>query len=362
MLKLKIFKKNNSAKTELSQRINRMLNDEEFRAHCYRLKSTPDFEENFALVEKIAKIDIDNIRCNMSLIENQQLFTADTLIEFGHDFYRDLDKIAPSNFSFEELFLQNLKYLVVENNPNGPRSFCEARKTNHDEMRKIYVNIENRITDAEVLMHEFGHSFSKCFTNFAQIKDRKISEVPTVIIDQLSSLYLIKRMPHLKENFIENDIFRQVLNVKKARESLLDGLIVKIMTNEISFSDAVKKYGNLFKQYPYMLDSALHRIETYNFNDIMFESKYLIPQMISLEMRECFLNSPTSVAQDLKTLIQNEYLWTLDEAIQYLNLGTKEKLVDNYVNKFNERISSLRQKCKKDEKYTNKNNNMGFIQ
>ena len=347
MLKLKILKRDNNK--SLSKQIKDVLNDEEFKARCFRLKNNPTFEENFKLAEKIAQIDIDSIKIDNSLLENINAFSNEQIVEIARDFYHTLDKIALPDFNLEKLFEQNLKYLTIESNPNGVRSYCSVTKNPEKTERKIYVNTENRITDIEVLIHEFCHSFSKCFTDFAQISDKEMSEIPTVIIEHLTSLYLMKRFPNLKNNYIENEIYRQIVNVRKARESLLDGLIVKVMTNEITYKDAVEKYGKLFEPYPYMLESAMRRIKTYNFNNIMSENKYLIPQMIALELRDNFAYNPSNVVQELKVIIEHEHLWAQNDALKFLNIGTKSELIEKYINKFDKRILKLKQSFKKEK-------------
>ena len=47
----------------IEQRIARMLQDEEFRQHCLKCKKeNPQFDEDFAIAEKIAFIDISSVK------------------------------------------------------------------------------------------------------------------------------------------------------------------------------------------------------------------------------------------------------------------------------------------------------------
>ena len=90
-------------------RIDRILNDYDFKFHCHNLRKRPDFNEIFKLVEKIAQIDISNISIDNSLIENQRLFQNEEIIKNGLEFYKFIDKCSPNKTSFEKLFLENMK-------------------------------------------------------------------------------------------------------------------------------------------------------------------------------------------------------------------------------------------------------------
>ena len=331
-------------------RIDRILNDYDFKFHCHNLRKRPDFNEKFKLVEKIAQIDISNISIDNSLIENQRLFQNEEIIKNGLEFYKFIDKCSPDETSLEELFLENMKYLITENNAKDSRSFCEYRRFPERTIRKIYVNFEDRISDIQTLTHEFCHSFSRTFTDGVRENDKNMSEVPTVICDQLTIVYLMNKYPNLKKNLLEYSIFTQIQNVKKARISLLECLVVKVMCNEIKLDDAIKKYGHLYKDFPYLIDQTLDRIENIKFNDILFESKYLIPQMIALEMRDRLSISKEKTIHDFKTLIKNEHIFSIDETLKFLNIENQKALVDNYINKFHTRIVNYSKSKIKEEK------------
>lgn len=331
-------------------RIDRILNDYDFKFHCHNLRKQPDFNEIFKLVEKIAQIDISNISIDNSLIENQRLFQNEEIIKNGLEFYKFIDKCYPNKTSLEKLFLENMKYLITENNAKDSRSFCEYRRFPECTIRKIYVNFEDRISDIQTLTHEFCHSFSRTFTGGVRENDKNMSEVPPVICDQLTIVYLMNKYPNLKKNLLEYSIFTQIQNVKKARISLLECLVVKVMCNEIKLDDAIKKYGHLYKDFPYLIDQTLNRIENFKFNDILLESKYLIPQMIALEMRDRLAISKEKTLCDFKALVEQEHSLTIDDTLKFLNLEDKEVLIDSYINKFHTRIANYTKNKIKEEK------------
>ena len=120
----------------------------------------------------------------------------------------------------------------------------------------------------------------------------------------------------------------------------MDAMIVKVMCGEDTFDNVMKTYGDLFKQFPDILPSRLEKIETYDFYP-MYESKYLIPQAIALELRELFEQNPNLVAEQLKEIIAHTHEWTEEETITYLGLPEKEQLIDDYVTKFPDRMSQM---------------------
>ena len=67
-------------KTTLIERINRMLEDDEFRNHCHWCKDkNPKFEYEIAIAEKIARLDISQLYINDNLIHMAQPFSEDEL-------------------------------------------------------------------------------------------------------------------------------------------------------------------------------------------------------------------------------------------------------------------------------------------
>lgn len=256
-----------------------------------------------------------------------------------------LDELDSNGISLLERLKHNAKYFT-STKQDDDRSYCKSGIDEQgNEFREIFVNIEGRIGDTGMAIHEFCHSFSDVFLKCQHGKDARMAEVPTVITDNLTSLFMQDKYPQYSANFIENDKFRQFLNVKKSRECLMDIMIVKVMCDEETFEGVTHKYGDLFKQFPDILTSRLEKIETFKFYP-MEEGKYLIPQAISLEMKERYQVNPELAIKQLKHLIKNSHCMTEEECLEYLGLPRREELIDSYVSKFAERMAQLDESAK----------------
>lgn len=333
----------------IDERIKRAMGDKSFADFCQKERQQKYFDDMLPIVEKIAQIDITNITYDRSLIAGKNFFTKHEIKHDVAEFYSMIDKLSPDDISLTSRLKANMKYFTTKSKDKDARSYCKSDKDKN--IKEIFVNIEGRIGDTQTAIHEFGHSFSDVFMSFERQQDHRVAEIPTVITDNLSSLFMQEKYPDLQENLIENDIFRQVLNVTKARECLMDAMIVKVMCGETSFDDVINKYGNIFKQFPDILKTRLKKIETFKFYP-MEESKYLVPQAISLELAEQFDENPKLVAKQLKHLIKNNHSLTEEQALQDLGLPERDKLIDNYVDKFSTRMKAL-----EDKKQTFQSNN-----
>ena len=110
---------------------------------------------------------------------------------------------------------------------------------------------------------------------------------------------------------------------------------------EETYENVMKNYGHLYQGHQDILTRCLERIETIQFEDIMYEERYLVPQMIALEMRERFKKEPELVAKQLKQILAHEHDWTEEQALDYLGLPQREQLADDYVSKFADRMERL---------------------
>lgn len=324
----------------LQQRIDRILNDEDFKLHCQKLRQIEGFDKDFALVEKLSKIDVKNLKCDFSLLNKK--FTLEEIKNDVVGFYQTLDKIYPKGINFVQLLTENVKYFTTETDTDNYRSHCCAELDDDGNVYKeIYLKIEGELCDTINIIHEFGHSFSKAFIELKMTKDKRVAEIPTVILDHLSLIYQMIKHSDLKKNYIEFEKYGQVINIGKARECLAGALIIKVMTGEENYESVIAKYGELFKQYPHIIEDWLDRIESFNFYDVMSEKKYLIPQAIALIMKERFKTDPTNTIKQLKEIVAHVHVWTEEKILKYLNISNKEKLIDDYILKFDSRIAKL---------------------
>ena len=327
------------------ERIARIMNDEKFRRFCEIERLKTSFDESFSMAEKIAKIDISDIQFNDRLIMGQ-FFTPEETERDVFAFYQTVDQLAPDEISLTQILQDNNKYLVSKTSNDSTRSYCKsAILPDGTPLREIYINLEGRIGDTETAIHESCHSMCADFLKLQYNKDPRNSEIPTVLADKLSSMFLKSVHPELALHYIENNKFRQILNVKKARECLADGLIIKVMTGEQKLEDIMSTYGELFKQFPDILPQCLDRIENFDFQP-MYEKRYLIPQAIALEVVERNKDKPKVLAKQFKEIITHNHEWTQEDILEYLELPNADKLIDNYVAKFPKRMQEIEAETK----------------
>ena len=337
--------KNSSPYKEWSieQRIVRMLQDEEFRQHCLKCKQeNSQFEEEFAIAEKIAMIDVSNIKFDDKLLYPQQRFSVKEIKEYLIVFYEHLDNISSNNNSLINVVKENFKYITTDNHGDErARSYCSSSvDKNGKEYREIFINPEGRIGDISTAIHEIGHSLSQTFIKCKAPKDRNMSEIIPVILDAISNYYLSQNISSLEFNFNTNAIHTQVQNVIKAREVLLDGLVIKLMLNEITLDEVKSKFGDLFLRNTNILKRCLENIETYKFTN-MYEKRYLIPQAVALKMLDLYKTKPEKAIEIFKEILQNDANWTVEETLKYLGIDSKQSLIDNYVENYDSRMDSL---------------------
>ena len=320
------------------ERVSKKLADRGFIDFCKRERNREDFDIYFSLVEKLAKVDISIVNFDKDVKKHS--WTKTEAEKDLINFYAMIDNLSPSGTILLDRVEQNLKYLKYGDEKGG-RSHCLLHVDKDGKVtREIYIKLDHEINDTIMLAHEFCHSLCECFINLAKEKDSRVDEIPSVIVDNLMSSYLESKYPEIKEEMKELDKKRQFVQIKKARECLLDGVIVKVVCGEISIDEAKQKYGYLFKPFKELLGQKLEQIENFKFFP-MFEKKYLVPQAISLQMRDRFKKNPENVATQLKYLIENVHVLTEEQALDYLQLPSKEKLIDNYIKDFPKRIKTL---------------------
>ena len=327
-------------KLSIQERIDRAMYDQSFIDFCVEECRRDSFNTNFEIAEKIAQIDISGIKIDGNLLDNQNLFSKKQIMADMEEFYQTIDRLDPNGINLMERLNFSKKYFTLRKGSHG-RSYCKSGVDKHGNInREIYVEIEGRINDTISAVHEAGHSLMYEFQNAKRVKDNRVEEIPTLIVEQLATIFLMEKYPQYTENFLENDRFGLFFSVKKARESLMDALIVKVVSGDMGFEEAVKKYGHLFNGFPRMLSAKLEQIETYNFYP-MFEFKYLIPEAISWELREKYQENPQLVVRQLKYIIKESGTIMEEEVFAYLGLPNKKELTKQYINKFHNRMDEL---------------------
>lgn len=327
----------------IEQRIARMLQDEEFRQHCLKYKKeNPQFDEDFAIAEKIAFIDISSVKFDDTQLYPTQKFSIDEIKKYLIEFYKHLDSLSKNDMSLLDVVKNNSKYVTMDNHGDKTaRSYCSSSVDKNGEKRRdIFINPEGRIGDISTAIHEMGHSLSQTFIQCQAPKDRNMSEIAPVILDAISNYYLSQNIPSLESNFNANAIHTQIQNVIKAREVLLDGLVIKLMLNEITLDEVKSKFGDLFLRNTNILKRCLENIETYKFTN-MYEKRYLIPQAVALKMLDLYKTKPEKAIEIFKEILQNDANWTVEETLKYLGIDSKQSLIDNYVENYDSRMDDL---------------------
>jgi len=322
------------------QRFARKLQDADFRNFCRDVRKQSEFDSDLKMVERVANIDVTGLTCNTELIQGQKRFSPQEIRESVISFFQMLDNFSPEGISLTDRLIENEKYLRCATDGKS-RSYCKSEIDEKGiENKEIFVNLEGRIGDIGNIIHEFGHSFCEMFMSFEGQNDSSMAEIPTVILDKLSSKFLKNKFPGFYRNFNENEKFVQIQNVKKARECLMDAMLVKVVCGEETYDNVVQNYGRLFAEFPDLLPSRIHDIEEYNFQP-MFEKKYIIPQAIATCLSERFDKQPEVVAKQLKYIIANNHKLTEKQTLEYLGLPNKDKLIEDYVANFSDRIIEI---------------------
>lgn len=331
------------------------LKNENFIALCERRKNeNPFFEQDLMIAEKIAMINIQGYSTRDNLIYLTQPFTKPECEMGVLSFFEMMDRLAPNGINFTQTVLDNNQYFRYQIG-RGPRPYCCSRiLKDGSEFKEIFCLFEGRVGDISNAIHEFTHSLSKTFLLCKGRKDFRISELATVITDHLSNFHLKNVFPSLSENFNENSIFQLLMLVAKARETLIEGLLMKVALGEETLENIEQKYPQLFNSK--LMEKELSNIQTsiktlenpdYKLEKneshfaFMFESKYLIPTIAATNILERFKTEPEVVASQLKNLVEHDHEWTLEQGLENFSLPNKFDLVDNFVNNFHNNMQLL---------------------
>ncbi len=182
--------------SKLQDRMKKVLQDEEFMKFCQRERNREDFDEILTNSLKVASINVSNIHENNSLIAGVYLFSAEQIKNDVIDFYTALDNLAPNGINLMDRLNENVKYIRTEPKFLGERSYCfSGRDENGNKQREIFINLEGRIGDTGTAMHELCHSCCVPFVDCIGPKDKRVGEIPAIIIDHLSTRFLKKKYP-----------------------------------------------------------------------------------------------------------------------------------------------------------------------
>lgn len=322
------------------EKIEELMRDEKLRERCKQLSETPDFQKDLQMCEKIAQLDIKGIRINKDLIYSQpeNHYTDEEFQRGIFDFFKTIDSLSPEGESLEKIVADNMEYIEVVVNKQGYRSFCSVDSSTKE--RLVGVNVEGRVGDISTAIHEFTHSISDDFRRFKRKKDWRMMELMPVISDQLSPIILSKIFPRFRENFAEARLESQVINVMKARKSVVEGMFVKMMAGEVGMEELLTTYNNLFGGNMKVAQEIFEAVQNRKF-DAMFEARYLLPQAAAIEMAERFEKNPQEVAKLFKNTLLSDGRISLEEGLTNLKLPNEENLIEEYIQKFPARIEKF---------------------
>ena len=129
-----------------------------------------------------------------------------------------LDNLDKSGVNLTDRVKENSKYVRLKPRIPDERSFCMSGiDKNGNKHKEIFINLESRIGDTSNAIHELCHSCCTQYIDCIRPRDSRVSEIPTIITDQLSSRFLKKKYPQFAENLLEYDKFMEKQNVKKIK-------------------------------------------------------------------------------------------------------------------------------------------------
>ena len=317
-------------------RVERMQNDIDFKNHCQHLLiDHPNLEEEMKLWERIARIKIDN---PIDYDNYQKQYVEYYILQREvFKFYVWLDTKFPKDYGFVNKALENLAYFTCV-----PRVHDERSNTSRGEYKRIFVNLhetDNYIGNKRTAVHEFGHSFEKSFDGTPYFDDG-MREVCSCIIDNLYFEFAKEAHPDEADAIKCDQAFYLANNIEKAKKTLFEAHVVKVMNGQATFDDLKNDYGDLYSEE--YIRRRLRDVETFKFGDL-HEGRYLIPQAIAKAFVDKFHENPEQAVRNLKGVMAKNTDLKLDDAIAKLGLNKKNILIDDFVDTLNDRYSGLSQ-------------------
>lgn len=324
-----------------NSRISKILASENFRKDCVTIYRNNPYFKYLDLIKQLAFINIKDIPINGKLFDASVI--NNDVLEEVRLCYADIDAIYPQ-MPLLPTTIKNMQFVTNTPNPERlssgeePRSSCAytwKKAPNGTDVleREIFINLEQSIKTKFVGAHEFAHSLSPSFAEGKRHVDPAMQEFCPVIMDMLSLELYGKRNPN--QAHVVNELKREhlVINVVKARYALMDACVIQIMTGELTYDEAVKQYGSIIS--PRMIDDCLKRIEQNRFNP-MYEARYVLSQVMATALQTKLKTNPEEVVKNFKEVLSVDNKIYFDQAIEMLNLPSKEVLLENYKANFND--------------------------
>ena len=325
-----------------------IMNDPDVKKLCQNVRygktNGETFEDIVADCTRLLTIDTSNIKSDREM--NHFDWTADEIKENLFDFYSYVDDMTPKQGELLSKVEFNYNNYFTLKKAKPGKYFRSGCGVDHGQ-RFIAVNHEGRFGDIGTTIHEFCHSLSKNFEDIRPMKDKRMSEICTVMTDVFVREFLADKYPYLEERAKNYYITSQLDNIAKAKETLFDADIIKFGLGEITFDELEKNYVKLFGNDLYLFNDRLDKIYNKKYlPDIqgkvgyipLYEHRYLIPQAIAQIMLDRYKKDPKKALKQFKDILEKDADITLEDAMKELSIKNKEKLLDDYINNFDDRI------------------------
>ncbi len=330
------FKKN---RLSLQKRIARIMVDSNFRNDCYNYRNLELFKY-LDLIEKVAMLDISKINHDESILKMD--LTQQAVIDEVYSFYSALDEICP-DIPLLPIAQKNMQYLTFKPNYSRlkpgetPRSACgyhsEVLPNGKEEtIKEIFVYLDGDFRAIFSGPHEFAHSMSERFLNLKRFKSNAVAELIPSIVDVLAPELYLQQHPEHKQQIAALKKASLINNVKKARQTLLEACVIKVMTGEMQYADVVKKYPNLFSEG--MIADCVSDIEKGLFKPL-HEAQYVLPHVMAETVLEMFKHNPEETTKNIKTTLTCDTEISLEQAYSMLKLPSIETTISTFNSKLN---------------------------
>lgn len=328
----------------LMQRVAQIAADPQFKEQCGKYRNIELFNY-LGLIEKVALLDISNIPTNNRSLKMD--YPADMIVDETLSFYADLDRICPE-LPLLSLAEKNMQYLTFEPNYSRlkpgelPRSACGISSVTLPSgetvpKREIFVYLDGDFRTIFSGAHEFAHSMSDRFLKLEYFKSNAVAELVPSIVDVFAPELFLQHHPEFAPQVAELKKLSLVNTVKKARQSLLEACVVKVMTGEMQLEDVMQKYSNIFNEQ--LISDCVSDIEQDLFKP-MHEAQYVLPHVMAETLFDMFKQNPQETVKNIKSTLSCDTRLSLEEAYSVLRLPRMETTLANFNSKLNEHAMS----------------------
>jgi len=323
----------------ISDRITKLKKNRKFVDFCKHVRQWNGFDSALDISDRLVRVDISDVKLDKSKIfDNATLSKSD--MKYGvEEFFVIINSLADSGVDLYQLLYDNAKYVAVDSFIERP--CCNVSKDSRGKVTKsILLSGSRSIENQMSIIHETTHSFCKFFLDAILPVDDEAKEYPTAASENLAATILQEELPEHKSKYIELKKFYECHNIEKSAVSVIDAMIVKIMTGEETIDTVQSKYADVIGKNMHLLDWRLSDIENGKCCP-MYEASYLVPRAVAIEVENRYKYDPKEGAKAYKFLIERNHDMYEGEILNALGLGTREDVIDRYANNFCNRIHEI---------------------